>query len=463
MSRIQKLLWWLFGINSLWGKLWLKVFHTLRPVYIPSYKAEAIGETPIPKERTVPEDPGEKEDKPYPETDKTPKVFPVDRVMVIKKHHGRGFHVFPCFLPDLLVNRKFRYRDIKSFVKRFVDCKAGNSMRFFTSAVPEPKLVREMLMPFRKDSGIYQLPAPTASPGDFYRALNKKWLNMVVSRLKVFLDARIFTIIELIDNCSLHIHRPGYWNAHWLNPANNNQDFPRDPEAVVYHYYEYWAGGVHENHHPQNVIDQYTRVGTFLEKFWTVMMDAIIASLSPTQLQCLGISAGNEVKAGIGWHGRMLGLIHQALKKGSPKMPRAWRVFTSPWIHPTKTLPDSEVFHLTRKKLMGFRQIVHGIYSEKERNHAALNCSDKGFIASHDGNAGSPKALALKVLMLNLIEKGQSGYELMEGVWEQYYEHEQHGGPAYDMTKIDLNPGSFAMREFRRLARNFNIPEGQDE
>jgi hypothetical protein len=450
MSK-KRILHWLFGPNSLWGKFFIWI-DWWKPVYVGWLAVkETTVPTEIPENRDVPEDPGEKDDDPYDIFKPEPKyTVPVDdRVPVIKQDTGTPFFVFPCFLPDLLVNRKFRYRDIQSFIKRFTGEQAGNSMRFFTSAVPEPKLVREMYMPFKKKDGIYQLPNPYDSLSKFYEAINKNWLNMVIARLRLFLDARIFTIIELIDNCSIHIKLPGYWNAHWLNPVNNNQDFPHEPEAAVYHYYEYWKGGVHESDHSQEIVQQYTNVGTFLEQFWSVMLDAVLSRLSIPQIMYLGVSAGNEVKAGVGWHERLYSIIFAALMRREPLIPHGWRIFTNPWIHPDTSLPDHEIFHLPRKKLAGYRQIIHGIYSEKERLHAEANCSDKLFISSHDGNVGSPSALALRVLMKNIIERGQSGYELMEGVWEQYFEHEKHGGPAYDLTKVNLTPGSQAMDEYR--------------
>lgn len=325
------------------------------------------------------------------------------------------------------------YADIKKhIVNKMVNGNVGNALRFFLAGVWENYSKKETHFPFKRNkAGIFMLPDPTRVREQMPDKINPIWLGTVISRIKLFASRGIFVGIDLIDNCSLHLYRGSHWGSHWMNPANNDQN--THPEAAsMYHYYEYWPGGACEQDHPPEEREKWWASGVILEEFYRYSIKTIWENLTKFERMFVGFNAGNEVVAGYGWHLRMATIVHGAT--GQKRFPH-WKMITSMAI-------VSDWFLYKKATHKHFKYAVHGVGCLNTYNEAVKALGPVKFLPSCDGFKWISPSQA-KALTLKFLEDGQFGYELLEGVWDQYAKVK--AGEHYDFSKINWKPGRQAM------------------
>jgi len=229
-----------------------------------------------------------------------PKIPDELTVPGLMKKHKYPITIEGWLHPPALLEKP-KYFDQAFFVKNILDPCAEraliNSVRSFSFGGWEPETLKRILYPFAKtDAGKFKLGKK-----------DREWLDQVRSRIKDNADRQIFTRITLTDNCSTHIKRPGFWNAHPWN-GENNTNRTSAWKGSIYHFYE--ADKQHLPGYPESAkwIEDFIR--------W------IVRKLDKEFKPFIGWEINNEGQAGSGYHTLQRKWITES---GAD----AWRVFTS--------------------------------------------------------------------------------------------------------------------------------------
>jgi len=143
-------------------------------------------------------------------------------------YQRQGIYIMPVFLPALGISKKMLDYKVEKLAERMSKRKFGNAIRFFSAGVWEPHTIPNLQFPFLKNwDGEFDLEQP-----------NPAHMETLKRRVQYFTDRQITVILTLIDNCSTHVSRPGFWNAHWWNGKNNCND-TRAEKQSLYHWYEH--------------------------------------------------------------------------------------------------------------------------------------------------------------------------------------------------------------------------------
>jgi hypothetical protein len=357
--------------------------------------------------------------------DPLPEAYRVDTLV---ETQGRPILLAPVFIPDMLISTRIQYEDIeRDLLPKMTSGDHGNALRFFLAGVWERYTLRETRFPYhRLANGKFDLPDPNKPTTQTPEKVNDEWLAEVIRRVKLFASHCIFVGIDLIDNCSLH-NKVSHWGLHWMNPANCNQPTHPHPSAM-YHYYEYWPGGTEAGDVTHQESMMYKTTGVIVEALYEYVAAKIWENLTPAERPYVGFNAGNEVMAGFFWHVRMDNIINNAC----PGMKKYQR-FTS--------MGQNDEFHLYRKQTHKiFNYAVHGIGSIENYAAAAAKVP-AAFQPSCDGFMWIEPEQAY-VNTKHFLADGSFGYELLEGLWDQYAT--LTGKKNYDLTLIDWEPGLWA-------------------
>jgi len=139
---------------------------------------------------------------------------------------GYPVYLQTAFMPEYLVAHKVKDADFEAFLDEFCEREAGNSIRFFLWVNWKWKHTQWMHQPFKKVSGKYDV------TGDIAQKINPAYLDLILRRIKMVTERKIFLSLDLIDNCSCHWLPNTSWGNNWLNGDVNNAGTGKSPSDI---------------------------------------------------------------------------------------------------------------------------------------------------------------------------------------------------------------------------------------
>lgn len=392
-----------FGINSWWARFcrWIG-----KPGWI-YYKEPDI--EPVSPIEPLPEPP--EPQKPSKPSVLFPKVAKNDTYLKTR------FFWTPFLIPTLLINRAITHEEFTHFLNRIVNNGWGNGLRVFSKGIWEAHWLRMLNFPFERDNN------------DRFRLdrTSLHWLSTLLRRLEEIVKRKLFPIVTLEDNCSLHERRSGFWSEHWMNGFNNaNGTSPWMPS--IYHYYEKeW----HDPDHIREFRAKRALVGLPANptdrdiQRWITMLDNtgkqteefndyLVNTLDTAFGNEIGYEAVNEGMAGDVWHR----IQHKLLQEYNIPLIRKF----------TSISPDSRFDWFYQKHTVhsAFIPSVHSIGNVTDYLNRRQICPIKPIIASADGTKPPEDPNDWKTLVKRVRDDDLRGFEgnlrpifeLKDGRWE---------------------------------------------
>ena len=310
--------------------------------------------------------------KPGPEIIKVPDDMTVPAMV---KKFGYPIMIAPVFIPtagieinldeDLFIRRQ---------LNRIVKTTSGNGDRLFGFGGWEVPTLKRINRPYLLDSpGKFDL---------FY--FNSVWIDTLDRRIGQRAERQLTSIVTLIDNCSTHTGRPGFWNAHPWN-GNNNINGTSNWKPSIYHFYE----AKHQN------VPGIKLTGEFIEAYIRFLVRRLDKKYRPYIMW----EITNEGQAGHNYNKLIRGWLREEGVKDN------WRVITSLDAH----------FKDSYKKQMNtfLNYSIHGINTlDKYREAKQLVQSGVRFLPSEDGEKPRiPVDPHYKDMVYKMLKDGALGYE----------------------------------------------------
>ena len=261
----------------------------------------------------------------------------------VYKPDGEHKLVCPVLIPTYGINRMIKEEDAEWFADKFAQQGWGNFMRLFVAGNWETFWQRErrLWFPYLKDRGYFNL-----------LKKNRKHFDCLFRRADYLAERDIMPMFTLLDNCSTHIGRPGFWSTNWMNGDRNINNTHNEAYSLT-HWYEYNGLPPHSNLAKKR--EGMLETGKYL-------MDLYGSFLHKAKNRYgifFGVEIGNEIPARIDYH-RMLKKFVDGKLGGN----NYWRIFTSmfhdhfyessvhescvPVVHGVQTIDDFK----RRKKLV---------------------------------------------------------------------------------------------------------------
>lgn len=260
-------------------------------------------------------------------------------------------------------------------LNRIVKKTCGNAERFFALGNWEVPTLKRINRPYLKHGSDFDLE-------DF----NPVWIDTLDRRIGQRAERQLASIITLIDNCSTHTDRPGFWNAHPWN-GNNNINGTSTWKPSIYHFYE-------EQH--QNV-PGIQETAKYIEAYVRFLVKRLDKKYKPFIMW----EITNEGQAGYYYNK----LIRAWLREEG--VTDNWRVLTSLDIH----------FHDSYMKRMDkfLNYSIHGI-NTWNRYKEAKKFVPTGvrFQPSEDGEKPTSPCGFYKDMVYRMLKDGALGYESNE-------------------------------------------------
>jgi len=354
--------------------VWVNICQEIRKVanpYCPSVESERFikGEEPT-EICTFHKRPG-------PEICKVPNDMTVPAMV---KRFGYPIMIAPIMVPsDGIEINVDEDHYIARGLNRIVKKTCGNAERFFGFGGWELPTLKRVNRPYLKNAGKFKLDE-----------FNPDWIDTLDRRIGQRAERQLTSIITLIDNCSTHTGRPGFWNAHPWN-GNNNINGTSTWKPSIYHFYEAQHQDVPGIKETAKYIEAYVRflVRRLDKKYWPFIHWEIT----------------NEGQAGHDYNKLIRGWLREEGVKEN------WRVQTSLDVH----------FKDSYKKQMStfLNYSIHGINTwEKYKEAKKLVQSGVRFLPSEDGEKPrTPVDPHYKDLVYKTLKDGALGYEGNERPW----------------------------------------------
>ena len=203
----------------------------------------------------------------------------------------------PCLMPSFGFREDMTEENAEKFADRFAEEGWGNFIRLFVAGNWEPDL--KISKPYLKENNEFQL-----------KKKNPKHFDCLWRRGDYFVERDIYPMFTLLDGCSLHEGRPGFWNTHWMNGKNN-------------------INGTHTSWHSQThwMDDKHQGESGFVEtkKYLLELYEYVLLEAKRHFGKFFLIEIGNEIDARIDYHQFMRLMCNQTLGQGNLDR----RVFTS--------------------------------------------------------------------------------------------------------------------------------------
>ena len=313
-----------------------------------------------------------------------------------KRYHpnSKSKLVCPVLIPTYGINRVATEEDAERFADKFAREGWGNFMRFFVAGNWEPLWKKGKRVWFRYEykNRKYDLTQK-----------NQKHFDCLWRRMGYLVERRIYPMITLLDNCSLHWPRPGYWRTHWMN-GNNNTSGTHTEAYSQTHWYEY--------NHPPDERPGMKETGEALMDLYRYVLEEAKVRFGDYFL----VEIGNEIDARMDYHIMLKKLIDEIFG-GKPKK-NYWRVFTSMfWDHFYQVSVNQSCI-----------PVLHGVgtIQDFENRKYLVDHGNRNYMVSQDGcfpldTISQTKKFVLHVLQSNC--KGVEGnlrpiFEWKDGMWK---------------------------------------------
>lgn len=215
----------------------------------------------------------------------------------------------PCLIPTFGFNKRITEENAEAFADRFAEEGWGNHMRIFVAGSWEPFWQGDdrIYLPYMKSSGKFNL-----------KAINGKHIDCLFRRVDYFAERDIKPMFSLLDNCSTHTGRPGFWSTYWMN-GDNNINGTCDEKYSITHWYEY--NGLPPYSDPSKERPGMRETGKYLMDWY----EFILRKAKERYGKDFLIEIGNEIDARNYYHLMLRKFIDTTLNQGNLN----GRVFTS--------------------------------------------------------------------------------------------------------------------------------------
>lgn len=226
----------------------------------------------------------------------------------VYKPDGKHKLVCPFLIPTFGINRRVKEEDAEWLIDKFAEQGWGNFMRLFVAGNWEPFWQQEnrIWFPYLKKQGKFNL-----------NKKNPKHFECLFRRADYLVERDIMPMFTLLDNCSTHRRRAGFWSTHWMNGDRNINDTHNESYSQT-HWYEY--NGLP----PHSDLDK-EREG--MQETGIVLMDLYGYILNQAKKRYgtfFLIEIGNEIDARIKYHRMLRSFVDETLGGSN-----YWRTFTS--------------------------------------------------------------------------------------------------------------------------------------
>jgi len=298
------------------------------------------------------------------------KVYQVD----VDKKFVKGS--CPCLIPTIGFNKIITEKDAEGFADRFAEEGWGNHIRFFVDGSWEPLWQDEdkIWLPYIKKGGKFHV-----------TKRNPKHYDCLWRRANYFAERDVRPTFSLLDNCSIHVHRPGYWNTHWMN-GNNNINGTSDEAYSQTHWYEY--------NHPPDERPGMKETGEILMEKYGYILDEAKKHFGRFFL----IEIGNEIDARSTYHSMLRKFINERLGQGDLDR----RVFTS---------MRHAHFYESRIVNANCIPVIHGCGNYEEYDEGKKVMLGMRHGASQDGKFPLTTTLNTRINVLKILRSDAVLYE----------------------------------------------------
>ena len=306
-----------------------------------------------------------------------PKIPEDMTVNALRKRFGYPVIISQYFNPTFFIENEDTFDEDyieKNLIDRVASKVHANAKRAFIFGGWEPETFKMISSPWKKDGDSFKLGSK-----------NQKHVDRLKRRTSWDVKRNITPMISLIDNCSMHIGRPGWWNKHAWN-GYNNVNGTSTWQPSVYHFYEAEHMDKPGMRETAKWVEDYIR--------W------IVREMEMEFSGQLIWEITNEGRAGYGYNKMVRGWMKEEGVKEN------WRVMTSL----DKTYWDSY-----GKQMNSFLNYsIHGVQTlEAYEDRKKYFKSGVRFLPSEDGeqplNGSNAK---YKALVKRILEDGNLGFEL---------------------------------------------------
>jgi len=339
-------------------------------------------EPPLDPYPEPPELPPEPPQPPVPPTPPSPTKHKLDPKKVYKAD-GKHKLVCPVLIPTYGINRRIFDKDAEWFADKFAQQGWGNFMRLFVAGNWEPFWQQEnrLWFPYLK------------TVQSKYFDLNKKNLKhfeCLFRRADYLAERDIMPMFTLLDNCSTHIGRPGFWSTHWMNGDRNINNTHNEAYSLV-HWYEY--NGLPPYSNPSKEREGMRETGKILMDLYGYVLDEAKKRYGDFFL----VEIGNEIPARIDYHYMMKKFIDKTLGGDN-----YWRTFTS-------MFHDHFYASSVHESCI---PVVHGVQTmagfDKRKQLVPANSN---YMVSMDGEMPLKTIAKTKKVISYILNSGSIGYE----------------------------------------------------
>lgn len=294
----------------------------------------------------------------------------------------------PCLIPSLGFQQKLTDENTEKFADRWAQEGWGSIMRLFAAGNFEPGL--KLSQPYLKEVGRFNL-------------MHKNLLHFdsLWRRAGYFVERDIYPMFTLLDGCSLHEGRPGFWNTHWMNGKNN-------------------VNGTHTSWHSQThwMDDKHQGEAGFVEtkKYLLELYEYVFLEAKKHFGKFFLIEIGNEIDARTDYHSFMRLFCNQTLNQGNLDR----RVFTS-MLNENRffySRPDSNVQNYCIR-------VLHNVRDYTDYLNRKYIFGSGTHMVSQDGQMPIVTAATTKSNVKAILQSESKGYEgnlrplleLKNGMW----------------------------------------------
>jgi len=319
---------------------------------------------------------------------------------------GYPIYLQTAFMPEYLVAHKVKDADLEAFLDEFCRQEAGNSIRVFLWVNWKWKHTQWMYQPFLKNAqGKYDV------TGDIVEKINPEYLDIILRRIKMFAERKIFLSIDLIDNCSCHWSPAMSWGNNFLNGDVNNANTGKSPSDI----YDW-----------DDTSEKAQNTHMLYERFIKFIIREIRARFSVEELKFIGLNAGNEIDPHLSFHVNMTRIINEATGISFPK----WKKISS-------ALPQSGI---TAQMMQGWIYQAHKVGDMDAYNERVPIPAIKWMISTDGYKKDGEKVLISKAMAIQLTHKmlkdGGRGIELMQMHRKNDIREPHPGSPYYTFEGI---------------------------
>jgi len=298
----------------------------------------------------------------------------------IYKPDGKHKLVCPVLIPSFGINRMIKEEDAEWFVDTFAQQGWGNFMRLFDAGNWESYWQQENRLWFLylKERNKFNL-----------NKKNSKHFDCLFRRADYLVERDIMPMFTLLDNCSLHVNRPGFWSTHWMNGDRNINGTSKEAYSQT-HWYEY--NGLPPYSELSKKRDGMWETGRFLMDLYGYILDEAKKRYGKFFL----VEIGNEIDARIDYHYMLKKFIDEKLGGNN-----YWRTFTSMrWF---------DFYEVSVNK--SCIPVVHGVQDIGSFETAKAYADHGNYMVSCDGEEPLKTAEETEEVVSYILDSDSKGYE----------------------------------------------------